>query len=256
MMDLEDLAIIEKMVSPGFSKEYLFLAACVAKFTHHKVEDEFLKTVQTRTVLSWETFEALLLLTAKGYYTSAFGLSRNLFESVIGTLYLLKHPEEVREFLDHGKVMCYEILRDQGAPERFLQRNRAEYERLAPKFRKKGKNDVGFWFKRSIARLLKDELGLNAYPYYREASSVAHGDAYIGMSYTNGAWIFSAKSGQELAQIDLGIWIGYYLTALSMLRVARYVPEIAENALILKSIMEESVNRINAPTGGRPVYAQ
>ncbi|MEA2203373.1 MAG: hypothetical protein QOE77_149 [Blastocatellia bacterium] len=152
--------------------------------------------------VGWEVFNSIQCLVGYDYSLNAMILCRNLFELVIGTIFLIDNPGKLNDFIDYGKVIGYEVAEQTGAEEEYLEafKQKADYDRLKRHF---GQNK---WHGKTIKRLA-DSAGLNQlyHSFYKEASSIAHVDSFVTLGYKRGKWGFSK---------DVRAWSNYGDTAL------------------------------------------
>ena len=125
-------------------------------------------------------------------------MCRNLFELVAGTIFLIENPSKLQDFIDYGKMVAYEIVEGtaQSGSEismpgvtvpdaTYLQafRVKADYDNLKKHF---GRNK---WHGKNIKQLV-ESTGMKALydSFYKEASAISHGDAFITLGYKQGKW--------------------------------------------------------------------
>jgi hypothetical protein len=131
------------------------------------------------------------------------GMCRNLFELVAGTIFLIEHPEKTYDFVDYGKKIAYELVKDMKANDEYLKAfdSVADYESLRVRFGKQG------WHGTNIKGVV-EAVGMGDLykTFYKEASSIAHGDSFVTLRYKNATW-----------QLTRGVdeWRPYVETALT-----------------------------------------
>lgn len=115
-------------------------------------------------------------------------LSRTLFETVVGTLYLLKNPNLLPDFLDHGKLVFYESALAADLTEADLASIRQECGKIKLRFKSKP------WHRKTIKQLA-EIVGLEKAHrvFYQDASSAAHADATKTLSYGSRGWVQSLR---------------------------------------------------------------
>jgi hypothetical protein len=162
----------------------------------------------------WETFTGILAMVSLELPISGLNHCRTLYENVMTTLYLLYDTNRVQDYLDHAKVVAFELNEAMGRNPKELDVVRAEYQTLKPKFVGKNNRPL-FWHKMSIGKLVEcvdterckalgepegSLKGLHK-TFYRQASSLAHGEGFLGMRYGNGKWYYDVKN-YELSGLD------------------------------------------------------
>jgi Family of unknown function (DUF5677) len=190
--------------------------------------------------VAWEWLNSIHCLIAYDYCLGAMTLCRNLFELLIaGTMSLIESPNKLQDFVDYGKMVAYEIVeataqnvsgtRDIPAPSpEYLQafRAKADYDNV----RKRFGNDK--WHGKSIKTLVEN-VGTKALydSFYKEASAITHGDAYITLGYKQGQWQFSgdvrswSHYGEVALEISLVSMATLYHRAVHRLKLP-FVPDI------------------------------
>ncbi len=152
--------------------------------------------------VAWELWNSVCCLAGYDYGLGAMGMCRNLFELVAGTIFLIEHPEKTYDFVDYGKKIAYELVKDMKASDEYLKAfdSVADYESLRDRFGKQG------WHGTTVKGLV-EEVGMGDLykTFYKEASSIAHGDSFVTLRYKNATW-----------QLTRGIdeWRPYVETAL------------------------------------------
>jgi hypothetical protein len=115
-------------------------------------------------------------------------LCRNLFELVLGTVFLIDNPDKLQDFVDYGKIIAYELAEEMGADQKYLEafRQKASYDMLKKRL---GHNK---WHGQSV-KGLAEQIGMRKlyHSFYKESSSIAHGDSYVTLGYKGGDWRFS-----------------------------------------------------------------
>lgn len=139
---------------------------------------------------TWDIVDSIRILAIKKRGVAAFILCRSLFEhaAVADVLARSTDPQLLSDYIDSGKLILYEVGKAMSAPPDWLAAQEKEYTVI--KARMRGKNWYGsakiedLVNKSLHGRVLKpDESGLYK-TFYKEASSMAHGDSYIYLSRT------------------------------------------------------------------------
>jgi len=184
---------------PGIAEEYSVLQGLARPLLAHRKSDDFEHTVMLQSGIAWQHYLAILLLLAHGFGVQGLVLCRTLFEVVVGTLYLMKNPSLLSDFLDHGKLQFY----DQGLATGLSQHDVAKFAkeckeikaRHALKAHQKGKRRLP-WHGGDSIRSVASPVGLAdiydlLYPY---ASSATHADATRTLSHGPQGWKRSLES--------------------------------------------------------------
>lgn len=185
---------------PEYRDDAIVFANIGMKINQQKGEDPHTQAVLSQCRVAWETFNSIQCLVGYDYGLGAMSLCRNLFELVIGTAFLIDHPDKLRDFVDHGKVIAYELAEELGADQEYLQifRQKIGYDEL--------KNRLGYnWHGQTVKKIAELIGAKELYrSFYKEASSIAHGDSYVSLGYNKGEWRFSK---------DVRSWSKYRETA-------------------------------------------
>jgi len=174
---------------PGFKIDHAALAhfyECLAQF---KTLDNHKKAIKAMCAVVFENYSGILALTASSHGLPAQALSRNLFEVIASTMYLLFNPALLTEFTDFGKLVTWTFARNSGPTpsvsgnkyDFLINFSEPQYQALRKQFPK------GNWHGLSVKDLMKaldghlgsqDSLGYAYRVFYKTASSVVHGDVY------------------------------------------------------------------------------
>lgn len=135
--------------------------------------------------VAWEIMNSVHCLVAYDHGLAALGLSRNLFEVICGTIYLVQHPEKTQDFIDYGKKIAFEVAESMGATPTFLAafRKQADSQEIQARFGKKP------WHNRDV-KFIVEEAGMSGLykSFYKESSSIAHGDSYPLLEFRKAQW--------------------------------------------------------------------
>jgi hypothetical protein len=143
---------------------------------------ELRKAVQAQVAVAAEHFGGMLAASANGFGLPAEAAARNLFDLVVGTLYLMKNPHLLIDFIEFGKLTEYRLMKNlspelpqyQQAQARDLARYSAEIKRLEAKFDKKN-----FWHGKQILQIAQASGMEPLYKTaYKTASGITHGSSY------------------------------------------------------------------------------
>jgi hypothetical protein len=143
--------------------------------------DEHRAAILAQLAFANEVFEGISTVCEKGNGISAESLVRTLFEALTNMAILAKHPNKLRDFVDHGRMMELRMLRMIEDPdlkkrlEASIKSTDTEFQRLWAKFNERAWH--GLDTKESFAEA---EFGADIYNrYYRRASAIAHGQPYV-----------------------------------------------------------------------------
>jgi hypothetical protein len=134
------------------------------------------------------TMGAILILAFNGYGSEALKLSRGIYETELNILWLKNNPGDVDDFVEFQAIrrkQAYDEMDEEQkarVPKHLVEKISAEYLTALPRFIKDGKDKPRKeWCRRSLHDRAR-EVGLMDLhrTYYREASSVHHGDV-IGL---------------------------------------------------------------------------
>jgi hypothetical protein len=174
-------------IFPGIAVEYSALnRLSLCLFPEYKA-DGLERTALLQCEIAWQHYHAILLLLASGFGVQSLVLCRALFELVVGTLYLLKNPYLLPDFLDYGKLIFYRQALAAGLSENKLGPIKLECERIRDRF-KKGRG-IEPWHHSTIKKMAEAVcLGVFYENVYPEASAAAHSDATKTLSHGPRGW--------------------------------------------------------------------
>jgi Family of unknown function (DUF5677) len=184
------LPVLEQMY-PGAERENVALMHVGNCITGMPAKDDFHRALQCQTTVALEHYGGMLSLVSDKLGFPAEGVCRNLFEVVVGAVYLAEHPQKLTNFLDYGKFLRYRQIRASKTTNPVFQQKQhaeiaqtdVEYAALQKRFKKTP------WHGASVEVMTKDAGMTNLYDvYYRRASSVAHGDAFNIYHFTSKGW--------------------------------------------------------------------
>ncbi len=90
---------------PGFTEDGMIFANIGMKINTYASTEAHTEAVISQCRVACEIFNSIHCLVAYDYGLCATSLCRNLFELVVGTIYLIEHPTKVQDFLDYGKTV-------------------------------------------------------------------------------------------------------------------------------------------------------
>lgn len=186
---LPEYLLILLAAYPEYRADAMVFANLGMKINQQKSEDSHAQAVISQCHVAWETFNSIQCLIAYDYGLGAMSLCRNLFELVIGTVFLIDNPDKLQDFVDYGKIIAYELAEEMGADQKYLQalRQKADYDTLKKRL---GHNK---WHGQKTVKGLSELIGMKKLyqSFYKESSSIAHGDSYVTLGYKRGDWRFS-----------------------------------------------------------------
>jgi hypothetical protein len=162
------------------------------------------KAVQGQVAVAAEHFGGILAASANGFGLPAEGATRNLFDLIVGTLYLIREPHLLVDFIEFGQLTFYRLMKNlspelpqrQQALARDLAKYDAEIKQLEAKFKKRN-----FWHGRQI-RQIAQAAGMECLYniFYKPASGITHGSSYPilepGQEAGMGHWFPTLPVGQ------------------------------------------------------------
>ena len=188
---------------PEYEGDAIIIASIGAKINHHPADsDDHTAVVVNQCRVAWEILNSIDCLAGYDYGLGAMSLCRNLFELVVGTIFLIENADKLQDFLDYGKTIAYELAEAMGADQKYLAafKQKADYDRLKKYF------DKEKWHRKSV-RGLAEAVGMQKLygSSYKEASSIAHGDSFVTLGFHDGHWQLSK---------DVRCWTHYCETSL------------------------------------------
>ncbi len=172
---------------PGFWDDLQPLIKATEQILATPADTQLRKAVQAQVEVAAEHFGGILAASANGFGLPAEAAARNLFDVVVGTLYLMKHPDLLDDFIEFGKLTFYRLMKhiSPESPEyqqeqaRDLASHDTEIKCLDAKFAKK-KNS---WHGRRISQIANDvgkdnEMEQLYKIFYKPASAITHGSSY------------------------------------------------------------------------------
>lgn len=167
---------------PGVLKDLQPLMKTTEQILAAPAGTELRKAVQAQVAVAAEHFGGMLAACANGFGLPAEAAARNLFDLVVGTLYLMKNPHLFIDFIEFGQLTVYRLMKNlspesseyQKAQAQDLAKYGAEIKRLEAKFDKKN-----FWHGRQILQIAQD-IGMEQLykTAYKTASGITHGSSY------------------------------------------------------------------------------
>jgi len=171
---------------PDFSKDANIIGSIGVKVNGYHADNDHTNVCVNQCRVAWELLNSIHCVVAYDYGLAGASLCRNLFELVAGTIFLIENPSKLQDFVDYGKVVACEVVEAIPATDpRHLQalKTKANYDILKKRFG--GKK----WHGKNV-KTLAEACGMSVLyeSFYKETSAIAHGDAFITLSYKDGAW--------------------------------------------------------------------
>lgn len=170
---------------PEFEQDAMVIANIGIKINFHRSPDPHAHLVVNQCRVAWEVFNSALCLVAYDYGLGAMSLCRNLFELVAGTIFLIENPSKAQDFIDYGKTVACELAESAGADQKYVAalKRQADYDSLKEHFGR------GKWHGKTVRGLMEAAGMERLYEtFYKESSSIAHGDSYVTLGYHRGTW--------------------------------------------------------------------
>lgn len=187
---------------PEYEGDAIIIANIGKKINSHESSDDHTTVVVNQCRVAWEILNSIHCLAGYDYGLGAMSLCRNLFELVAGTIFLIENPTRLQDFLDCGKTAAYELAEALGADQRYLPafKQKADYDKLKKHLGKEK------WHRKTI-RGLVEAVGMQKLygSFYKEASSIAHGDLFVTLGF---------HTGRRQLSRDVRSWSQYCETSL------------------------------------------
>ena len=209
---------------PDYEGDAIVIASIGMKINGHPVgSDDHAAVVINQCRVAWEILNSIHCLAGYDYGLAAMSLCRNLFELVAGTVFLIENPDSLQDFLDYGKTVAYELAEAIGADQGYLAafKQKADYDRLKKRFGREK------WHRKSIKGLAEAVSMQKLYDsFYKEASSIAHGDSFVTLGFHSGCWQLSK---------DVRSWTHYCETSLEF------------SFLLIANLYHRAVHKLKLP---------
>ena len=202
---------------PGFLVDLEPLRQVFEQVLAQPVDTDLKKAIRAQVEVAAEHFGAILANCANGFGLPAEAAARNLFDLVVGTMYLMKNPHLLTDFIEFGQLTVYRLMKNlepedpdhQKAKARDLATYGTEIQRLEDKFDKQN-----FWHGRQIrqvAKAVSDDMEHLYLTYYKTTSGISHGSAYPILSRNEKPeWVIGFKKGFWV-RCEKESWIFAYL---------------------------------------------
>ena len=214
---------------PGFLRDLQPLMKATEQILAAPAGTELRKAVQAQVAVAAEHFGGMLAASANGFGLPAEAAARNLFDLVVGTLYLMKNPLLLADFIEFGQLTVYRLIKNlslespqyEQARARDLAKYDAEIKRLEAKFDKKN-----FWHGRQVLQTAQ-AIGIDGMEHlykiqYKTASGITHGSSYPILSLNEKReWVVGFQKGQWDRYVKESLVFGYSMLDLFYLDVFR-----------------------------------
>jgi hypothetical protein len=180
-----DLPIFLKQIDeriPGFMDDLQPLMKTTEQILAVPAGTDLAKAVQAQVAVAAEHYGGILAASANGFGLPSEAAARNLFDLVVGTMYLMKNPQSLVDFIEFGQLTVYRLMKSlspestehQQAQARDLAKYDAEMKRLEEKFDRRN-----FWHGRQILQIAQTVGMEQLYKIgYKTASGIIHGSSY------------------------------------------------------------------------------
>jgi hypothetical protein len=146
------------------------------------------------------------------------------YSAVVDVLAHSSDPQVVADYIDSGKVVVYEVGKAMGEEQGWLAPQQKDYDAIKTRMGKKrwhgGTTIENLVNKSQHGQVLNPgESGLYQ-TFYKEASSLSHGDSYVFLTYelTSG-WRLAYSKSERTRWGILGLSLSYQLLAASLYSV-------------------------------------
>lgn len=188
---LDVVAGFREMWQPIYAKYRQFfdatikISAVVNDIRDRDLPEHLAQVVGRMVFVAVNTYGAIQTLVLNGYGPDALKLSRSIYEAEVNIIWLKRHPEDLRDFLDYHFVKQKELYdaMDEEQQLRFSQEQReqimADYSAVLPRFvsRKDKTRPRNEWCRESFYKRAKEAGQEPLYrAFYRPTSSMIHGD--------------------------------------------------------------------------------
>lgn len=189
----------------------------------HEPIDERQRVLQLQCQSMWDIVDSIRLLVEKKRGVAAFILCRSIFEysAAVDVLAHGSDPQLLADYVDSGKLVLYEAGKAMGADPAWLAAQQKEYDTIKARMGKRrwhgGKTIEDLINKSHHGRILQPgESGLYK-TFYREASSLSHGDSYVFLSHTpEKGWRLTFDKADRAEWGPRGLSLSYQVLAATL----------------------------------------
>jgi len=153
--------------------EYLFVLDSIrSSIERYQSDNKHNEVIINQCHLGWEVFDSVQFLVGYDHGLSAMAQCRNLFEMVLGAIFLIENPHKLPDFLSHG------IIRESSTEQTKVQDCLASRQDIA----RQSAGDEK-WHGQQISKLAIQAGLEDIYEsFYKESSSIAHGDPSLTLA--------------------------------------------------------------------------
>ena len=192
----------------------------------HNPRDARQRVLQLQCQAMWDIVDSIRLLAEKKRGVAAFILCRSVFEysAVVDVLARSSDPQLLADYIDSGKLIIYEVGKAMGADAASLTAQQNEYAIIKARMCKKkwhGGRTTEDLVNRSLHGqvLQPGESGLYK-TFYREASSLSHGDSYVLLSHSpQNGWQLTFDTADRTNWGIRGLRLTYWVLAATLCTV-------------------------------------
>lgn len=194
---------------PDITEEYSVLSELSRHLLAKRKADGLERAVLFQCGIAWQHYHAIILLLSQRFGMQSLVLCRTLFELVVGTLYLLKTPSLLPDFLDCGKLVLYQQAIAAGLSERDMAPFKSECEQIKSRLKKE---KVKQWHRSTIKRMAEAvRFDVLYEKFYPDASAAAHSDATPTLSHGAGGWRQSLRRFGSEQECDFVSYMSFQL---------------------------------------------
>lgn len=186
----------------------------------HPLKDDRERVLIHQIEAMWDILESMCLLVEKKRGVAAFILCRSLFEYSAVTEVLVRSTDRqlLTDYIDSGKLIVYEVGKAMGAPHDWLAFQQQEYEAIRARMGRKkwyGSTKIEDLVNKSHPGQLLSVGKSGLYKtFYKQASSLGHGDSYVFLSHTHEkGWQLTFDRGDRAEWGILGLSLAYRILA-------------------------------------------
>jgi hypothetical protein len=177
------------------------------------------RVLQLQCQAMWDVIDSIRLLVEKKRGVAAFILCRSIFEysAAANVLAHSSDPQLLTDYVDSGKLVLYEVGSAMGVGSAWLAAQQKECDTIKNRFGKKkwhGGRTIEELINKSHEQVDKPVKSGLYKTFYKEASSLSHGDSYVFLSHTpKTGWQLTFDSTDRAAWGFRALNISYQLFA-------------------------------------------
>jgi Family of unknown function (DUF5677) len=189
----------------------------------HKPTDDRERILLLQCQAIWDIVDSMRLLVQKKRGVAAFILSRSIFEysAVADVLARSSDPQLLTDYIDSGKLVLYEADKAMGADPSRLAGQQKEYDTIKTRMGRRkwhgGRTIEDLVNKSQHGQVLQPgESGLYK-TFYKEASSLSHGDSYVFLSHSpKNGWLLTFDKADRAEWGVRGLSLTYQVLAATL----------------------------------------